>query len=129
MARYLIKYRNYAAQFLDQPAVQEVVINGSARGAWMLSIPSLALTEDQIDAGESLMISICPSPMHRRLARKYWSTDGFSQSLRFTLTAKRSARKFGTCLWPKALGLSTQDRHFERQQPDDRFMVPEIGTI
>jgi hypothetical protein len=51
MARYLIKYQNYAASFLDQPAAQEVLINGSARGAWLLSVPSLALTDDQIDAG------------------------------------------------------------------------------
>lgn len=51
MARYLIKYRNYAASFLDQPAAQEVLINGNPRGAWRLSVPSLALTEHQVDAG------------------------------------------------------------------------------
>jgi len=43
MARYVIKYRNYAAHFLDQPVVQEVLVNGSARGAWRLSVPSVAL--------------------------------------------------------------------------------------
>src|SRR5262249_4586549 len=50
MARYVIKYRNYAAHFLDQPAVQEVLVNGSPRGAWLLSVPSVALTEAQIYA-------------------------------------------------------------------------------
>jgi hypothetical protein len=51
MARYLIKYRNYAAQILDQPAVQQVIVKGRPFGAWQLSVPSLALNDDRIDAG------------------------------------------------------------------------------
>jgi hypothetical protein len=51
MARYLIKYRNYAAKILDQPAVQQVIVNGKPLGAWQLSVPSLALSDDRIDAG------------------------------------------------------------------------------
>jgi len=96
MARYLIKYRNYAAQFLDQPALQEILVNGSARGAWRLSVPSVALTEDQIDAGV-LVFERSLMWLRRRFPNvpKYWLTDGLSQSLRFTPTAKRSAKKFG----------------------------------
>jgi hypothetical protein len=52
MARYLIKYRNYAGKILDQPAVQKILVNGGRLGAWMLSVPSVALSsEDRIDAG------------------------------------------------------------------------------
>jgi hypothetical protein len=51
MARYLIKYRNYAGTILDQPPVQKVLMNGGPHGAWMLSVPSMALSEDRIDAG------------------------------------------------------------------------------
>jgi hypothetical protein len=50
MARYLIKYRNYTVQILDQPAAQQVIVNGRPLGAWHLSVPSLALSDDQIDA-------------------------------------------------------------------------------
>jgi hypothetical protein len=51
MARYLIKYRNYAGKVLDQPAVQKILVNGSPLDAWMLSVPSVALSQDRIDAG------------------------------------------------------------------------------
>jgi hypothetical protein len=51
MARYLIKYRNYAAHILDQPAVQQVIVNGAPLGAWMLSVPSVGLSDERIDAG------------------------------------------------------------------------------
>jgi hypothetical protein len=51
MARYLIKYRNYTGKILDQPVMQQVVVNGNPLGAWLLSVPSLALSEDRIDAG------------------------------------------------------------------------------
>src|SRR5262249_7131631 len=39
--------------------------------------------------------------MHRRLARKYWLTDGLSLSVRLTPTVKRSAKKFGMYLLPR----------------------------
>jgi hypothetical protein len=51
MARYLIMYRNYEAKILDQPAVQQVLVKDRPLGAWQLSVPSPALTDDQIDAG------------------------------------------------------------------------------
>ena len=51
MARYLIKYRNYTTRLLDQPAVQQIMVNGSPLGAWMLSVPSVGLSEDRIEAG------------------------------------------------------------------------------
>ena len=54
MARYLIKYRNYAGTILGQPPVQKVLMNGGPHGAWMLSVPSMALSEDRIDAGNTV---------------------------------------------------------------------------
>jgi hypothetical protein len=51
MARYFIKYRNYAGKILDQPAMQNILVNGGRLGAWMFSVPSVALSEDRIDAG------------------------------------------------------------------------------
>jgi hypothetical protein len=50
MARYQIKYRNYVASLSDAPAVQNVIINGAPVGAYYLSLPSVSLTDDQIDA-------------------------------------------------------------------------------
>ena len=50
MARYLVKYRNLASQLPDQPVEQEVIIGNRPHGAWLLSVPSLALDEKQTEA-------------------------------------------------------------------------------
>jgi hypothetical protein len=74
-----------------------------------------------------LVCSCCRRDSVISIARA--SCFGFPPGSSSLLLSAKDLRKNSECVCRQGIGLSTHGERSERQQPDCRFMVREIGTI